>query len=307
MLDVEKLLALRAVAAHGTIAAAARELGYTRSAVSQQVSALERAAGTVLLLRSGNSVTVTPVGRSLLEHTERILVELRAAQAALQRSAGEIAGELRVGVPFREGPPLMSSALTGVRRQHPKLELTLASTTDGTGAEEVRRGVLDLVMVSRFGPTPGQAGPGLRQCVLGRDPLRLCVSRRHRMAEEPDCRIADLSAESWIISPTTPLGQLTLGLCSSAGFQPTTAATVHAGAPALGLVEADWGITIAPELTPTGRGPDELRRVALRDVGAFRHSVLLMRDGDEDSPAIAAVVSAVRKASSRVALQSLAG
>src|ERR1700750_181402 len=102
MLDVEKLLALRAVAAHGTIAAAARELGYTRSAVSQQVSALERAAGTALRLRSGNSVTVTPVGRSLLEHTERVLVELRAAQATLQRSAGEIAGEQRVGVPIPE-------------------------------------------------------------------------------------------------------------------------------------------------------------------------------------------------------------
>jgi DNA-binding transcriptional LysR family regulator len=302
MLDVEKLLALRAVAAHGTIAAAARELGYTRSAVSQQLSALERAAGTSLLLRSGNSVTVTPVGRALLEHTERILVELRAAQAALQRNDGEIAGELRVGVPFREGPPLMSSALTDVRQQHPKLQLTLAATTDGTGAEEVRRGTLDLVMVSRFGPTPGPAEPGLRQCVLSSDPLRLCVSRRHRLAAEPYCRVADLGAESWVISPMSPLGRLTLGLCSSAGFQPVVAATVHDVAAALGLVEADWGITIAPELTPSGNA---LRRVALRDVDAVRHSVLLMRDGDEESPSIAAVLAAVRSAGSRVALKAV--
>lgn len=302
MLDVDKLLALRAVAAQGTIAAAARELGYTRSAVSQQVSALERAAGTTLLLRTGNAVTVTPVGRALLEHAERILVELRAARATLQRNAGEVAGELRVGVPFREGPPLMSSALTGVRRNYPKLELTLASITDSTGAEEVRRGNLDLVILSRFGPTPGVAEPGLSQVVLGCDRLRLCVPREHRLASVSDCRVADLSAESWVISPTTPLGQVTLGLCAIAGFQPSIAATVHDVAAALGLVEAEWGITIAPELTPSSRGAESLRRVALRDVDVFRHSVLLMRSGEEESPPIAAVVAAVREAGGLTAL-----
>ena len=66
MLDVEKLVVLRAVAAHGSIAAAGREIGYTRSAVSQQLSALERAVGVALLIRGGNSVTVTPAGRRLL-------------------------------------------------------------------------------------------------------------------------------------------------------------------------------------------------------------------------------------------------
>jgi DNA-binding transcriptional LysR family regulator len=303
MLDVDKLLALRAVAAQGTIAAAARELGYTRSAVSQRVSALERAAGTALLLRTGSGVTVTPVGRALLDHAERILVELRAAQATLQRNEGQVAGELRVGVPFREGPPLMSSALTGVRQRYPKLELTLASTTDSTGAEEVRRGNLDLVILSRFGPTPGVVEPGLSQCVLGRDPLRLCVPRQHRLAAAAECRVADLSAESWVISPTTPLGQVTLGLCAIAGFQPSIAATVHDVAAALGLVEAEWGITIAPQLTPSSRGAESLRRVPLRNVDVFRHSVLVMRSGDEDSPAIAAVVSAVQKSSGLTALQ----
>jgi DNA-binding transcriptional LysR family regulator len=118
VLDVDKLLALRAVAASVSISAAARELGYTRSAVPQQILSLERAAKTAVLRRGGNKVVVTAAGRILLEHTERVLAEARAAEAAVRIGDGRVVGELRAGVPFREGPPLMSSALTGVRRRH---------------------------------------------------------------------------------------------------------------------------------------------------------------------------------------------
>src|SRR6267154_3431525 len=106
MLDVRKLIMLRAVAAEGSIAAAARALRYTRSAVSQQLSSLETEAGTALIDRRGNQVTLTPAGRVLLEHTERILVELRAAEATLSRDDQAVSGLLRVGVPFREGPQI---------------------------------------------------------------------------------------------------------------------------------------------------------------------------------------------------------
>ena len=80
MLDVRKLIMLEAVMAEGSIAAAARRLQYTRSAVSQQVSALEAEAGTPLIDRAGNRITLTPAGRALVEHAERILVELRSAE-----------------------------------------------------------------------------------------------------------------------------------------------------------------------------------------------------------------------------------
>src|ERR1700754_2180534 len=173
MLDVEKLVVLRAVAAHGSIAAAGREIGYTRSAVSQQLSALERAVGVALLIRGGNSVTVTPAGRRLLDHTERILVELRAAESAMHQARGEIAGSLRIGIPFREGPAMMSRALTDVRRRYPLLQLTLAATSDERCPDEVRNGRLDLAMRSRYGPAAPTGEPGLREWVVGVDALRL--------------------------------------------------------------------------------------------------------------------------------------
>lgn len=298
MLDVDKLVALRAVATHGSIAAAGRELGYTRSAISQQLTALERVSGTALLIRSGNRVTVTPLGRRLIEHTERILAELRAAEAVLSQDAGEVSGELRVGVPFGEGPPVMSGALTGVRARYPLLEITLAATTDADGADEIRRGNLDVVILSRFGATPGPVEPGLRQWVLGHDALRLCVPQGHRLAEAASCSVAELCDDPWVISPRTPLGQLTLNMCAVAGFRPTIAATVDDMAAALGLVDVGWGVTIAPELTSSDRDT-ALRRIPLPGAWAFRHSVLLTRDGEQESPAIAAVIAAVHETSAR--------
>ena len=128
MLDVRRLIMLRAVAAEGSIAAAARRLQYTRSAVSQQLSALEAEAGTPLVERAGNRITLTPAGRNLVEHTERIVVELRAAEASLA-GATAVTGLLRVGIPFREGPQIMSRALTEVRRRFPDMEIRLAAVS----------------------------------------------------------------------------------------------------------------------------------------------------------------------------------
>lgn len=296
MLDVEKLVVLRAVVAQGSIAAAGRELGYTRSAISQQVSALERAAGTALLVRNGNSFTITPVCRQLLEHTERILVELRAAEATLRRTTGDVSGTLCVGVPFREGPAVMSSALTRVRSRYPQLVVTLSSTTSVAGPEALRHGRFDMVMLSRYGVAPGVAETGLKEWVLGHDALRLCVPAGHRLEGRSSCSIAELSGEDWVLSPASPLGQLTTGLCAAAGFSPSLVASVDDVGTALGLTSVGWGITIAPELTPGGAGP-AVSRIPLDGVDACRHSVLLVRDGEQESPAIAAVVAAVRRTS----------
>src|SRR3977135_169678 len=155
MLDVRKLIMLRAIAAEGSIAAAARSPQCTRPAVSQHISALERETGAQLIERAGGRVWLTPVGQELVEHTERILVELRAAEAMLASDPQAVAGLLRVGVPFGEGPRIMSRALTRVRQRFPSLEIRLEATTDESGADEVRRGALDMVILSRFGaPQP---------------------------------------------------------------------------------------------------------------------------------------------------------
>lgn len=299
MLDPQKLIMLRAVAMEGSIAAAARELGYTRSAVSQQVSGLERAVGAALLVRDGHGVLLTPAGRRLVEHTERILIELRAAESAVQRDAESVTGLLRIGVPFREGPAIMSSALTQVRQRYPRLEIRLAAITDDTGADEVRRGRLDMVILSRFGSPAPDDRPGLREWVLGHDALRLCVPVGHRLAGAATCTLAELHDESWILSPASALGRLTATLCVAAGFEPAVVATVGDLATALGLVAIGWGLTIAPELTPAG-SDREVVRIPLTGVDIVRHRILIVRDGEHLSPRLAGVISAVHRANGAV-------
>jgi DNA-binding transcriptional LysR family regulator len=295
MLDVRKLIMLRAVAAEGSIAAAARALQYTRSAVSQQLSALETEAGTALVTRRGNRVTLTPAGRTLVEHTERILVELRAAEATLTRDDMAITGLLRVGVPFREGPQVMSHALMEVRRQFPKIEIRLVATTDEKGPEAVLRGRLDMAIVSRIGAPPHSV-PGLREWDLGHDPLRLCVADDHRLAGAGECAMAELRDEPWIVCPGNAIGRLTMALCLSAGFEPELAASVNDVGTAIGLVSIGWGVTIAPVLTPAGTNL-HVTRIPIAGVDTARHSALIVRDGDHLKPFIAAAITAVRAVS----------
>src|ERR1700704_7217679 len=115
MLDVKRLKVLREGARSGSFSAAADELGYTQPAVSQQISALEREAGTRLLQRGSRGVTLTDAGRALVDHSDAILARLAAAEEELEAIAGPRGGRLRVppfpppgGPPPPAGGPLVS-------------------------------------------------------------------------------------------------------------------------------------------------------------------------------------------------------
>ena len=296
MLDVRKLAMLRAVAAEGSIAAAARSLQYTRSAVSQQLTALESEVGARLVDRRGNRIRLTRLGVALVAQTERILVELRAAEALLGSDSGEVSGLLRVGIPFREGPRIMSRALTGVRSRFPDLEIQLIATTDESGADDVRRERLDMAILSRFGPRRHNALPGLKEWVLGADPLRLYLPSGHPLAGRPVCMLSELRDEAWIVSQTTTLGRMTMTLCAAAGFEPRIAAFVDDLSTAIRLVGIGWGVTVAPELTPA-TPESSVVRIPLQGMETTRQTVLVVRDGEAAAPRIAVAVDAVREVS----------
>jgi DNA-binding transcriptional LysR family regulator len=207
-----------------------------------------------------------------VEHAERILVELRSAEAALAGAGTRINGLLRVGIPFREGPPIMSRALTEVRRRFPDMEIRLDATSDDEGPDAVHRDQLDLAIVSRYGNARETARTGLREWTLGHDPLRLCVPADHPLASAPGCEMARLADEPWVMCPDTSLGRLVRRMCIAAGFQPRVAATVHDPGTAISLVGLGWGITVAP----------------------------VARDGEHLSPRLAAAISAVRSASAEL-------
>jgi len=116
MLDVRRLRLLRELAYRGTIAAVADALAFTPSAVSQQLSVLEREAGLPLLERRGRRVVLTPAGQNLVRHAEAVLEQLERAGAELAGARRGLSGPLRIGTFPSAGRTLIPAALTALAR-----------------------------------------------------------------------------------------------------------------------------------------------------------------------------------------------
>src|SRR3954467_9588082 len=119
MLDVRRLRVLKEVAAKGSFSAAAESLAYTQSAVSQQIAALEREAGTQLVERSARGVPLTDAGRMLVGHADAILSRLADAEAELEAMAGLRGGRLRLVAFPSAGSPIIPRGGAGLPRRPP--------------------------------------------------------------------------------------------------------------------------------------------------------------------------------------------
>ena len=125
MLDVRRLRTLREVAARGTIAATADALGYTPSAVSQQLLTLERETGAALLERDGRSVRLTDAAERLVLRTEAVLAELEAAEAELAADASQVQGTVRLAAFPTAAATLAPRAMAAFAAAHPGAEVVL--------------------------------------------------------------------------------------------------------------------------------------------------------------------------------------
>src|SRR2546426_6643883 len=121
MVDVKRMRVLREVAKQGSFSAAAEELSYTQSAVSQQIAALEREAGTTLVER-GRSIRLTDAGEALVRHADAVLATLAEAEAELEAIAGLRGGRLRLASFSTAGATLVPLAIATFRSHHPAVE-----------------------------------------------------------------------------------------------------------------------------------------------------------------------------------------
>src|SRR4051794_6372699 len=173
MLDVRRLRLLREFADRGSIAATAKALGYTPSAVSQQLAVLEREVGTTLLDRTARSAELTDAGRRLSDHADRILRMIEFAEADL--SEVEPTGQI-VLTAFPTAAVAFAPALAHSLRHHAGLTFQLRQTRAGDGLRQVRSGEVDIALVDDWtGRLPTRGGGSLRFTLLLRDPLVLVV------------------------------------------------------------------------------------------------------------------------------------
>src|ERR671936_384060 len=181
--ELRHFLALEAVARAGSFGKAAAALGYTQSAVSQQIATLERLVGQKLVERPGGPkpVSLTEAGRLLLTHAEAIVARIAAAQADLTALGDGEAGTLRVGVFQSVGQRILPELMRRFFDSWPKVEVTLTESADDTELlSDVERGELDLA----FADLPLVDGP-FESVELLRDPYVLVVRRDSELADRP--------------------------------------------------------------------------------------------------------------------------
>jgi molybdate transport repressor ModE-like protein len=264
MLDSRRMRVLLHVVRSGSLAAAAAELGYTASAVSQQIRTLEREVGTTLLERRGRGVTPTEPALALARHAERMIEVLGAAEAEVQAIAGLRSGILRFGWFSTAGAVLVPRAIARFRERHPQIELVLEEGDPDRCAQALRDGDLDLAVVYEFrldAPLPGE----LRLTPLLEDRLHIALPQRHRLAHRKRIHLAELAGDAWIqgVRHGSTLGTLPAA-CREAGFEPRIAFQTENPVAWQGLVAAGVGVAVIPELTIPSARPD----IAIRELDA---------------------------------------
>ncbi|MCW2845075.1 MAG: LysR family transcriptional regulator, partial [Nocardioides sp.] len=180
MIDLAALVSLRAVATHGSVVAAAEALGYTPSAVSQQVKRLEKQTGVPLLERVGRGVMLTGHGRHLVDAGSRLLGDLEEVEAGLHHRAGTVAGHLRLTAFSTAMRGLVAPAVRALRDAHPALTLALTEREPWDTVDLVASGQTDLGVVHSWGDVPLAIPEHLATTPLARDVADVVVPTDHR-------------------------------------------------------------------------------------------------------------------------------
>ncbi len=247
-LELRHLIALKAIAEEGTFGRAARRLGYTQSAISQQIAMLERIVGRRLIDRPGGPrpVSLTEPGDLLLRHADAIAARLQAAQADLAALDAGDAGPLRIGTYQSVGARVLPELLREFCGEWPQVDITLQESADDRDLLElVERGQLDLSFVV----LPLEPGP-CEAVELFRDPYVLVVPTGSPLASRdrpPSLR--ELLDHPLISNRTCRTNQRVEDRLRQAGREPHIAFRSDDNGTVQGLVAAGVGVAVVPRLT----------------------------------------------------------
>jgi molybdate transport repressor ModE-like protein len=261
--ELRHFAALQALAATGSFGRAARSLGYTQSAVSQQIATLERIVGAQLVERPGGPrpVSLTEAGDLLLRHADSIVARLHAAQADLQAlQAGEV-GTLRVGTFQSVGARVLPEVMRRFTATWPGVDVVLVEMDDVEIEQALERGEFDVGFVL----LPVADAP-LETIELLRDPYvlvtavgsRLAASRRPPSLEE-------IAAEPLIGFRSDRAIEPVEAALHGAGVEPNFTFRSNDNTTVQGLVAAGVANAILPRLTVDEGDP----RVVVRELGAL--------------------------------------
>jgi DNA-binding transcriptional LysR family regulator len=239
--ELRDLRALATVVRSGSFTEAALELGYTQSAVSQQVAALEREVGQRLLER--RPVRPTPAGLRLAEHAGRILLRMDVVRSELTRMKGT-GQELRIDACPLAVPDVLATALSQLRRDRPSLQIAVRSAVAGSAVSRLATGATDVAVIDGITApeTPlAPTEPGLFSTTgLTEEPLAVALPEDHPLAGRPWLDLSMLADAPWMTLPELPTDAATSAARSAVTYEGNDVATV------LHLVAAGHGTALLP-------------------------------------------------------------
>jgi DNA-binding transcriptional LysR family regulator len=249
MLDVRRMRVLREVALRGSFSAAAESLSFTQSAVSQQIAALEREAGAVLVERSARGVRLTDAGEAVVRHADQILARLAEAEAELEAIAGLRGGRLRLAAFESAAATIMPVAIAAFAKAHPAVELSMTLLEPEQSVAALRAGDIDLAITFGAGDPEDRFGDGVEHHHLLEDPMYLVLPPDHPLARRRGVRLADLADEPWIGgAPDCECNRLISQACLRYGFDPRIAFETDDYSAVQGFVAAGVGVSLIAEL-----------------------------------------------------------
>lgn len=297
MFDSRHIKTFHAVVRAGSYSAAARTLGYTQPAITQQMKALERSVGTPLFVRVGRRMRLTEAGETLARHAEVILESIGTAQQQMESLTRLRAGKVTVCAFPSAGATVVPEALAALAAEHPGIRVDLVEEEPPESLRRVVRGECDITLAFTYPGLREQVPDELVEIPLLEDQLTVLLPAGHPMARRRAVKLAELAGERWIAGCLRCRANF-LHECAELGFAPEIAFTTDDNLVVQSLVAEGLGIAMVPGLVlsflvhqkVTGRALDPASR---RQVSAY-----VLREHLR-VPATARALDALRRAAER--------
>lgn len=291
VINLERLRALAAVFAHGSIARAAQALHVTPSGVSQQLSRLEKEAGHQLLEPHGRGVRLTHAGRLLAAHAAAVMAEVAAAEADLADLDDEVVGPLRIGAVSSAIRALLPDVLASLTAQHPRLTPMVKDGEVLDMMPALLTDDLDLLLVESWSNRPVRLPAGVTVRTLRTEDVCVAVGERHPLADRPALEAHELEGLNWASCPQgTESYEALVQALRGHGIEPEIRYLVADYTTQLALVAAHLTAALVPSMAQSP-APPGVRFLALRP--ALRREVQLVRRGGRQSPPVRACLDAL--------------
>ncbi|MEO7070922.1 MAG: LysR family transcriptional regulator [Nostocoides sp.] len=295
MYELSRLIFLSAVHRQGSVGAAARELGYTSSAVSQQIGKLEREVGATLLEPAGRGVVLTDAALVLVGAAESIEAAREVARGRLEELDGGLSGTLQIACFPSAIRGVAAPALGALKAAAPGLRLQLRELSPEPALEALTAGHADVALVHDWVHDRIAFPAGLETIHLADDPVDLLVPATHPLAARSSAPISDFVGDVWVTDASD-------GICTRWIIDLLTAATDHPRvyyraeeyASQVALVGAGLCVGVIPRL---GRPalPDTVRVIRLRGPAPTRRFVAVFRRTSTRRPAVQRLVAELNR------------